>query len=58
MIFHTSAVIVRIGREKEVIYEIDGHKCVVKNVKFIVDRLQFIRVALSSRLKLEHQLTC
>lgn len=51
MIFHTDAVIVRTRNKKEVIYEICGHKCVVKNVKFIVDKLQFICVALSSSLK-------
>lgn len=54
IIFHTEAIIVRMGNSKEkIISEIPGHKCLVKNVKVVVDRLQCICVPLFSSWKLQ-----
>lgn len=54
MIFHTDATIVRMGNSKEkFISEIPGHKCLVRNVKVVVDRLQCICVPFFSSWKLQ-----
>lgn len=53
MIFHTDGIIVRVDNSKEnVICEIYVHKWLVKDAKFIVDRLQCVWVPLFSGLKL------